>query len=64
MLPTPATFITTSSATTAPMPVRWRLIFQRNDTTKHNSSQQAAATMNLRRKIAEGIFDRVSAHST
>lgn len=28
MLPTPRMFITTSSATTAPMPVRWRLIFQ------------------------------------
>ena len=48
----------------APMPVRWRLIFQRSDTTKHIASQQAAASMNLRRKIAEGIFEKVRAHST
>ena len=64
MCPTPAMFITTSSATTAPMPVRCRLIFHRRETAKHIASQQAAATMNFRRKTTEGILEIVTAHNT
>ena len=63
MCPTPTMFITTSSATAAPMPVRWRLIFQRSETTRHSTSQQAAAAMNLGRKTTEGIFASVRAQS-
>ena len=46
------------------MPVRCRLIFHRRETAKHIASQQAAATMNFRRKTTEGILEIVTAHNT
>ncbi len=62
MFPTPMEFIVTNMAVKAPMPVRCKLIFHRNETNSAINSQQAAATMNLRMNTAEPIRLKVSAH--